>query len=110
MDVSPDGRRLVYTTGGFPDDPPRVIDLVRGIVQGVGYRYSFLHAASREGVCGWVRNRADGSVEAVVQGTPAAVDAVIAWARKGPTGASVDGVDVYEASGDFAGFDIRDTA
>ena len=82
---------------------------VRGRVQGVGYRFSMVEAAERLGVTGWVRNRADGSVEAIVQGTPEAVDAVIAWARKGPRSAMVQSVEVEDAEGHFVSFESRPT-
>ena len=66
---------------------------IRGRVQGVGFRMYMLGEAQRHGVAGWVRNRRDGSVEAVVQGEPDAVEAVIAWARRGPPSARVTDVD-----------------
>jgi acylphosphatase len=70
---------------------------VSGWVQGVGYRASLQREARQRGVTGWVRNRADGSVEAMLQGPQAAVDAVIEWARSGPAGARVTGVVVSAA-------------
>ncbi len=83
--------------------------LVRGRVQGVGFRYSVYYAAKNRGVTGWVRNRADGSVEIVVQGAPAAVEEMIAWVREGPDLSRVDHVEVSEASGAFPDFAIRET-
>jgi acylphosphatase len=84
--------------------------LIRGRVQGVGFRYAAVGAATRLGITGWVRNRADGSVEAIIQGTPEAVEAMIAWARRGPGAAVVESVDVSEAEGSFASFEARPTA
>ena len=82
---------------------------IRGRVQGVGFRYEMQREARAHGVAGWVRNRNDGSVEAVVQGEQEAVDAVIAWARHGPRSARVTDVQVTEAGGDFSGFEARPT-
>jgi len=62
---------------------------VSGRVQGVGFRDALLREARRLGVTGWVRNRADGSVEALVQGSPEAVEKIIVWARRGPPAALV---------------------
>lgn len=62
---------------------------VNGRVQGIGYRDALRREAERRGVTGWVRNRADGSVEAVLQGSAGAIEEVIAWARRGPVGARV---------------------
>jgi acylphosphatase len=83
---------------------------IRGRVQGVWYRESMRREAERLRVTGWVRNRADGNVEAVVQGSPEAVDAITAWARRGPEQARVDAVEVSPAEGDFPSFDKRPTA
>jgi acylphosphatase len=85
--------------------------VVVGRVQGVGYRYSLRLEAERYGVTGWVRNRTDGSVEAVVEGADEAVDAVLAWMASGPPGARVDASRTTEAQRSGAtGFEVRDTA
>jgi acylphosphatase len=70
--------------------------VVTGRVQGVFYRDTCRREADRHGVAGWVSNRPDGSVEAVLEGEAAAVEAVLGWARSGPPQASVAGVDVTE--------------
>jgi acylphosphatase len=74
---------------------------IAGRVQGVGYREYLRAEALRAGVTGWVRNRRDGSVEALLQGPRAAVDEVVAWARRGPPAARVTEFDVRPASGEF---------
>lgn len=82
---------------------------ITGRVQGVGFRYHLERTARRHGARGWVRNRRDGSVEAVVQGDDAAVNAVIDWAKRGPPGAVVDDVAIFDAEGAYADFEIRPT-
>jgi acylphosphatase len=69
---------------------------VRGRVQAVGFRASCLRRASAAGLGGWVRNTEHGDVEAAFEGAPAAVDALVAWCRRGPPWARVDGVEVVD--------------
>ncbi|WP_282947445.1 acylphosphatase [Cellulomonas endometrii] len=80
--------------------------VVEGQVQGVGFRASLAAEARRLGVAGWVRNRADGSVEALLEGPEDAVARLTDWARRGPRFADVSGVRVEDAepegSGDFS--------
>ena len=68
--------------------------IVTGAVQGVYYRHSMSLEAERLGVSGWVRNRRDGSVEALIEGGAEAVAALINWARRGPPNARVAHVAV----------------
>jgi acylphosphatase len=70
---------------------------IRGRVQGVWYRAWLVEEATAVGVDGWVRNRADGTVEAVVAGEEARVEALIAACRRGPAAARVDGVETEPA-------------
>ncbi|KRD41441.1 acylphosphatase [Cellulomonas sp. Root930] len=82
--------------------------VVHGSVQGVGYRWSLAREARRLGVHGWVRNRVDGTVEAVLEGAADAVEALVAWCRTGPGGAVVSGVDVtVEEPEALTRFEIR---
>ena len=83
---------------------PTITRLLRihGQVQGVYYRQSMIEAASRLGVRGWVRNRLDGTVEAVASGPAEAVQALIAWAHDGPPAARVQRVQVEEMAIDEA--------
>lgn len=83
---------------------------VRGRVQGVGYRAWVDGEARRLGLTGTVRNRTDGSVEAVFCGPGAAVDAMIALCRKGPRAASVTSIETFEVSGRYSGFEILPTS
>jgi acylphosphatase len=88
--------------------------IVTGRVQGVGYRDSLVNEARKRGVTGWVRNRRDGSVEALLQGTTEAVEGTIAWAWHGPALARV--IDVRtdpgadEGEKTYSSFEQRPTA
>jgi len=82
---------------------------ISGRVQGVGFRYSMRVEARRLGVTGWVRNRHDGSVEAVAQGPAEAVEALLEWSRHGPPGARVTDVQVGTDEGDYTDFELRPT-
>jgi acylphosphatase len=70
--------------------------LIRGRVQGVGFRASCRYHATSAGVDGWVRNLPDGRVEAWLEGEPAAVESVAAWCQRGPRHAAVTGVEVHD--------------
>lgn len=81
---------------------------IRGRVQGVWFRDRTRAAACAHGVAGWVRNCPDGSVEAVLEGPPSAVAAVLAFCRTGPPGARVDSVEAAEEPpAGAAGFEVR---
>lgn len=83
---------------------------IRGGVQGVGFRQYMIFKAQQLGISGWVRNRSDGSVEAVVQGPEDAVAAIIECAQRGPRASEVSGVTVSEVDNpaNFGGrFDPR---
>jgi acylphosphatase len=82
--------------------------VVHGYVQGVFFRDSTRRRASDLGVKGWVSNRSDGTVEAVFEGPPDAVSAMVDWSRRGPRGADVERVDEREESPEgLTGFDVR---
>ena len=68
--------------------------VVHGLVQGVFFRDTMRREAERRRVAGWVRNNPDGSVEAVFEGDPDRVRSMVDWCGRGPSGASVDAVDV----------------
>ena len=69
---------------------------VSGRVQGVGFRYTTQARARSLGLGGWVRNLADGSVEAVFEGEPARVDSMVEWCRRGPAGSVVADVEIHD--------------
>ena len=87
---------------------------IAGRVQGVGYRAGLQIAALANGISGWVRNRLDGTVEAVLQGDSAGIESVLAWARHGPPSARVTDLTVEAAQGEFdcpyGGFDCLPSA
>jgi acylphosphatase len=83
--------------------------VIAGRVQGVGFRWFAHDAAAREGVHGWVRNLANGSVEIVVEGDAPSIDRLEAAVRRGPSSARVERFDVEDLAptGRTAGFEIR---
>lgn len=82
--------------------------VVHGFVQGVWFRESCRRQAAGLGVDGWVRNRGDGSVEAVFEGAADAVDRAVSWCRDGPPRAEIIDVDVVdEEPQGLAGFSVR---
>ena len=84
--------------------------VITGLVQGVGFRYAMLAQSRLLGIRGWVRNRRDGSVEAVIAGDAGQLEAMLDWSRSGPAGAAVDNLMIEIASGDFQDFELRPTA
>ena len=92
-----------------PGEPIRLEVTVRGIVQGVGYRWFAVREAQVRGLTGWVANERDGSVRVVAEGPPGAIAGYRAALEAGPGGAIVDGVSAVEmpATGGFADFSIR---
>jgi acylphosphatase len=94
----------------MPDDKDRIRRraIVRGRVQGVFFRDSTRERAKAHGVAGWITNRSDGAVEAVLEGPPEAVDRVLRFLHTGPPHASVDRVDVNEERPEgLTGFSVR---
>ncbi len=91
---------------------PRTIHIrVEGRVQGVGYRAFVERHATAAQLTGWVRNRRDGSVEALLQGTADAVEDMLERCRSGPPGARVEKVEIIgEGVGAYEGFAVRPTA
>lgn len=87
----------------------RVHIVIYGIVQGVGYRYSTYRKALQLGITGWVRNKNDGSVEAVFEGAREKLEEMLSWCREGPSGAYVSEIKVQWEEGDerYNNFEIR---
>ena len=82
--------------------------VVHGRVQGVFFRDSTRDEAEGAGVAGWVRNRDDGSVEAVFEGSADAVERLVEWCRSGPRRADVDDVDESDEEPEgLSGFEVR---
>lgn len=80
---------------------------IHGRVQGVGFREAMRGEAQRFGITGWVRNRPDGTVEAVIVGADAAVSAMLEWCRMGPPLARVEKVEQAVTTGNFSSFTVR---
>ena len=88
--------------------PIRRRAIIHGRVQGVFFRDTTRRRAEARGLAGWVRNRPDGTVEAVFEGDPEAVEAMLAFCREGPRGAGVERVEVGEEEPEgLSGFEVR---
>ncbi len=88
-------------------EPTRVRVVVHGRVQGVFFRDTVRRDALAAHVSGWVRNNRDGTVEAVFEGNAGAVERLVAFCRRGPRGARVDRVDVFdEEPEDLSGYSV----
>ena len=83
--------------------------VIHGRVQGVYFRDSMRQQARQLGITGWVRNRSDGTVEAMVSGDPGEIDNIVEWARHGPAKAKVTDVQIEEGKGPFDNFDLLPT-
>ncbi len=89
----------------------RLHAIVRGRVQGVGFRYFVKDAAERLGLTGWTRNQLDNTVEVMAEGNQSQLDSLLAELRKGPPASQVADVDANysDATGEFARFEVRRT-
>ncbi len=87
----------------------RLHAVIRGDVQGVGYRYHTVREAQSLSLVGWVRNCPDGSVEVVAEGSPEATRQLLSWLERGPPAAEVTDVKVewQTTAGRYAGFEVR---
>ena len=105
--LSPGGRRWREAAG---EGEARHL-VITGLVQGVGFRYHMSNTALQLGISGWVRNRTDGSVEAVVAGDAGAIAAMIHSTRQGPPAARVDRLCIESLEGHVPvqGFTLRPT-
>ena len=83
--------------------------IISGRVQGVFFRMETLRTAEKYGVCGWVRNCPDGTVEAIFEAETEKVDLMLEWCKKGPPMASVSDIriDIINFTGKFKDFSIR---
>ena len=91
------------------DEKVRAHIVVSGRVQGVFFRFATREKAKELGVSGWVKNSAEGQVEAVFEGEKAKVEQMVKWAKSGPPGAIVNNLNLSweEYRGEFSNFEIR---
>jgi len=91
------------------DTNVRACVIISGRVQGVFFRMETRRAAERYGVFGWVRNRIDGTVEALLEGDKSCVESILQWCKKGPPHSKVKDIKVSwnTYSGEFKRFEIR---
>ncbi len=84
--------------------------IITGRVQGVGFRYYVEYKARQFKINGWVRNRHDGSVEAMIQGAAEDIEAMIVRLHRGPPKAAVSDITVKDGEGSYADFQVLPTA
>ena len=96
--------QIMTTPPALPKLTLRLV--IHGRVQGVFYRDSMRREAQKLEIAGWVRNRSDGAVEAVVHGQSAAVDAMVRWAQRGPEWAQVEHVETRPDEGSYTRFEV----
>ncbi|WP_107669013.1 acylphosphatase [Cyanothece sp. BG0011] len=83
---------------------------ISGTVQGVGYRYSTVQEAQKLGIKGWVRNRRDGRVEAIFEGTEPLIEQMVQWCHQGPRSAKVTDVTLETVELQlYKGFEVKET-
>lgn len=94
-----------------PEKSQRLQAIVRGRVQGVGFRYFVRQRAQALGVQGWVRNLPSGEVELIAEAEPALLESLLRAVREGPSGSAVTDIQTEwgDASGEFSGFGVRPT-
>jgi acylphosphatase len=87
----------------------RVHLIIKGVVQGVGFRHSTRMQASQLGLTGYVKNLPDGNVEVIAEGPSQAVNELLEWAKQGPPTAQVKQIDIdyEEANGEFTDFSVK---
>lgn len=89
---------MIQPLSGSAFQTETLIVVIQGRVQGVGFRAAAVRKAHALGVCGWVRNQPDGSVQALVQGSPESVDLLLSWFNMGPPNARVSHIDYQSVS------------
>ena len=101
-----------YAARPQPGVPAAIEATVRGVVQGVGFRWFVAREAGALGLTGWVANQADGSVAVVAEGDAASLDSLVEALRDGPPGAAVSSVSVHDVTptGAHRRFEIRSGA
>jgi acylphosphatase len=97
-----------YIKEGRMEEKIRVHAIISGRVQGVCFRLETQQAAEQCGVFGWVRNRREGTVEAVFEGTQEQVNSILEWCKKGPPISKVNKIDIHREpyTGEFKDFTI----
>lgn len=105
MSMTPERQEALLRKRSTIDDLETNIVLVRGQVQGVGFRFAAVRRAHELGITGWVRNQGDGSVQALLQGSIDQIDAMLSWLHYGPPRARVTDVEIERNDSDNRRYD-----